>query len=178
MLNRNFTPFPLLVTERLTLRRIDSNDEQDIFALRSDAEVNKYIDRDMAETIDDARKFIEMINEKISKGEPMMYWAITLTDSQTFIGTICLFSFSDEHDSCEIGYELLRKFQGQGLMHEAIKKVIEYGFQTIKLQTIEAVVHKDNQSSINLLRKLSFKESNEQVDEKNFRKWKAEYPLT
>lgn len=177
MLNKNFTPFPILVTERLTLRQLEKNDEEGIFVLRSDPEGNKYIARDMAKTIDDARNFIEMITEKISKGEPMMYWAITLTDSQAFVGTICLFGFSDEHNSCEIGYELLGNFQGQGLMQEAMKKVMDYCFQTIKLKTIEAVVHKDNKASINLLKKLPFEESAEPANEEALRKWKAEYSL-
>lgn len=168
-------PFPVLITERLTLRQLEINDEQGVFELRSDPEGNKYIDRDMAKTVDDARNFIKMINEKISKNEAM-YWAVTLTDGQTFAGTACLFGFSDEYDSCEIGYELLGKFQGLGLMQEAIKKVIGYCFQTIQLKTIYAVVHKDNRSSINLLKKLSFKESTEPVDEP-FRKWKIEYSL-
>lgn len=167
----NFIPFPVLNTERLTLRQVGMNDAQEIFALRSDEEVNKYIDRARAQTIDDARAFIKMINEKIGNNESM-YWAIMFTDSKQFVGTACLFSFSKEHRSCEIGYELLPEFQGQGLMQEAIQEVIDYGFNTIQLQTIEAVVNKDNQASINLLKKLPFKESTDAV-EKNFVKWKS-----
>jgi ribosomal-protein-alanine N-acetyltransferase len=171
MLNMNFTPFPTLSTERLTLRQVDMNDAQEVFALRSDEEVNKYIDRNRAQTIDDAKGFIKMINEKINNNESM-YWAIMFTGSKQFVGTACLFSFSEQHQSCEIGYELLPKFQGQGLMQEAIQKVIDYGFHTIQLQTIEAVVNKDNHASINLLKKLPFKESTDAVDE-NFVKWKS-----
>jgi ribosomal-protein-alanine N-acetyltransferase len=172
MLNKKFTPFPVLTTERLTLRQLEMKDEQEIFMLRSDVEGNKYIDRALAETIDDARKFIAMINEKIAQDDAM-YWAVTLTDTHTFIGTVCLFSFSDEHDSCEIGYELLKKFQGQGLMQEAIKKVIDHCFHIIKVRTLEAVVHKDNEASINLLKKISFNQSTDPVDEP-LRKWKME----
>jgi len=43
MLNRTFTPFPILRTERLTLRQLEINDEQEIFTLRSDSEINKYL---------------------------------------------------------------------------------------------------------------------------------------
>jgi ribosomal-protein-alanine N-acetyltransferase len=38
------------------------------------------------------------------------------------VGTICLFGFSDENASCEIGYELLTNFQGQGIMKEGRRK--------------------------------------------------------
>src|SRR6266536_220682 len=88
MLNRSFTPFPILITERLTLRQPVISDEQEIFTLRSDSEINKYLDRQVSNTIEDA-------------------------------------------------------------------------FNTIKVQKIEAFLHRDNQSSIKLLDKFSFRNSNE-----------------
>ena len=160
MLNRTFTPFPILTTERLTLRQLVINDEQEIFTLRSDSEVNKYLDRQIANTIDDARNFINKVNENISKNDSL-YWAITFSNKNILVGTICLFSFSDENDKCEIGYELLTNFQGQGIMKEAVENVIDYAFNTINLQKIEAFFHRDNQSSIKLLEKFSFRNSNE-----------------
>ena len=160
MLSRTFTSFPILTTERLTLRQLVSNDEQEIFTLRSDSEINKYLDRQISNTIDDARNFINKVNENITKNVSL-YWAIALGDRNIPVGTICLFGFSDEHSKCEIGYELLTNFQRQGIMKEAAEKVIDYAFNTIKVQKIEAFFHRDNQSSIKLLEKFSFKNSNE-----------------
>ena len=160
MLNRSFTPFPILTTERLTLRQLLINDEQEIFTLRSDSEINKYLDRQISNTIDDARNFINKVNENINKNDSL-YWAITLSDRNILAGTICLFGFSDENNKCEIGYELLTNFQGQGIMKEAAEKVIDYAFNTTKVQKIEAFFHRDNQRSIKLLEKLSFRNSNE-----------------
>ncbi len=148
------------MTERLTLRQLVINDEQEIFTLRSDSEINKYLDRKIANTIDDARNFINSVNENINKNDSV-YWAISFRDKNILVGTICLFSFSDENDKCEIGYELLTNFQGQGIMKEAVEKVIDYAFKTIKVQKIEAFFHRDNQSSIKLLKKFSFSDSNE-----------------
>jgi [ribosomal protein S5]-alanine N-acetyltransferase len=160
MLNRSFTPFPILTTERLTLRQLLINDEQEIFTLRSDSEINKYLNRQVSNTIDDARNFINKVNENINKNDSL-YWAITLSDRNILAGTICLFGFSDENNKCEIGYELLTNFQGQGIMKEAAQKVIDYAFNTIQVQKIEAFLHRDNQRSIKLLEKLSFSNSNE-----------------
>jgi [ribosomal protein S5]-alanine N-acetyltransferase len=159
MLHKYFTPFPILTTERLMLRQLLINDEEDIFTLRSDSEINKYLDRPLSNTIEDARNFINKVNDNINKNIAL-YWAITLSDSNTFVGTICLYGFSDENDNCEIGYELLTNFQGQGIMKEAVEKVIGYAFHTIKVQKIEACLHRDNQRSIKLLEKLLFKNSN------------------
>lgn len=159
MLHKNFTPFPTLTTDRLTLRQLKITDDQEIFTLRSDTEINKYLDRQSANSIDDARAFINRVNENISKNNSL-YWAITLSDKNIMVGTVCLFSFSDENGNCEIGYELLTNFQGNGIMKEAVEKVIDYAFNKIKVQKIEAFFHKDNLSSKKLLEKLSFKYSN------------------
>src|SRR6476660_2828159 len=103
---------------------------------------------------------INKVNENINKNDSL-YWAITLTDRNILIGTICLFGFSDKNNKCEIGYELLTNFQGQGIMKEAAEKVIDYAFNTIKVQKIEAFFHRDNKRSIRLLEKFSFRNTNE-----------------
>jgi [ribosomal protein S5]-alanine N-acetyltransferase len=110
-------------------------------------------------------KFIKKVNDNIEKRNTY-YWAITLTDTKTLVGTICLFDFSNENNSCEVGYELMTKFQGQGIMKEAAQVVIEYVFQTLKLKKILASTHYENQNSTNLLLKLNFVKSIE-TDKEN-----------
>ena len=165
MENRSFTPFPILTTERLTLRQLSTNDGQNIFALRSDTEINKYLDRAPSKKIEDAINFINQINDNIQK-KKSIYWVITLTKTKTFVGTICLFEFSNEINKCEIGYELLTNFQGQGIMKEATEKVIDHAFQKMGLQKIEAFTHNGNRNSTKLLEKLDFIKSIE-ADKEN-----------
>jgi len=162
MLNNTFTPFPVLKTERLTLRQLSVNDDKEIFALRSDKQVNKYLDRDPCNTIEDARKFIHKIAEVVKQNEGI-YWAITLTNNDKLVGTICLFNFSNENDQAEIGYELLPAFQGQGIMQEATSRVIAFGLDVLGLKTIEAYTHLENENSSNLLKKFNFKKQ-EKID--------------
>ena len=154
--DRIFTPFPVLKTERLTLRQLVSSDAYEIFALRSDHNVNKYLDRKPSKSIDDAKTFIETINENIQRNNSI-YWAITLSDTDKLIGTICLFDFSDDNLKGEIGYELLPNFQGKGIMQEATSKVIDFGIQHIGLNSIKAYTHFENQNSTRLLEKFNFK---------------------
>lgn len=152
---RLYTPFPILTTEQLTLRQLSIDDQQNIFALRSDAELNRYLDREPCHTMEDAINFINKVNEN-SKKNNSVYWVITLANTKTFVGTICLFAFSDETNSCEIGYELMMQFQGKGIMKAAAEKVIEYAFMTLKIQKIMAHTHKNNSNSVQLLTRLNF----------------------
>ena len=154
----NFGTFTILRTARVTLRQLSIDDQQDILALRSNPEINKYLGRQPSKTIEDAKNFINNVNENIEK-HIALYWAITLTETKTFVGTICLFDFSNKKNSCEIGYELMPEFQGQGIMKEASQVVIDYVFQTLKLNKIHAVTHCHNQNSTNLLTKLNFVKS-------------------
>ncbi len=154
----NAATFPILTTERLTLRQLSIDDQQDILALRSDAEINKYLGRQLSKTTVDAINFINKVNDNIEKNIAF-YWAITLTETKTFVGTICLFDFSNKKNSCEIGYELMTKFQGQGIMSEATQVVINYAFRTLEFKKILAYTHYDNQNSTKLLTKFNFVKS-------------------
>jgi ribosomal-protein-alanine N-acetyltransferase len=165
MITRNFTSFPILTTERLTLRQLSIDDQQNIFALRSDTEINKYLDREPSKTIEDAINFINKVNDNIKKSNSL-YWVITLTKTNAFVGTICLFDFSNETNSCEIGYELMTRFQGMGIMKEATEKVIDYAFQKLQFQKIVAHTHNENQNSTKLLTRFNFLQSKE-ADKEN-----------
>ena len=151
----NFTPFPELSTERLTLRQMNSGDENEIFILRSDKRVLEFIDIPKAETVADAAKFIDKINNLIANNESIM-WAICLKSSPTLIGNICFWNIVKEKSAAEIGYSLLPHFQGKGIMQEAVIKVIEYGFQTLQLNSIVADLHPNNIKSIKLLERNGF----------------------
>ena len=65
----SFDPFPTLTTERLTLRQLSQDDENEIFAMRSNDENARYLDRPKANSIEDARKFMESKTTNRSTGE-------------------------------------------------------------------------------------------------------------
>ena len=105
MTNINFATFPILTTERLTLRQLSIDDKQEVFNLRSDPEINKFLDRQLCKTTEDAKNFIKKVNDNIEKSNTY-YWAITFTDTKTFVGTICLFDFSSEKTVVKSGMNL------------------------------------------------------------------------
>jgi [ribosomal protein S5]-alanine N-acetyltransferase len=155
MLDINFTPFPNLETERLLLRRLANEDVNEIFALRSDKEVMKYIPRPLAKTNEEALAHIAMINEKIDLNEGIN-WAITLKNNPKLIGIIGHYKIKPEHYRAEIGYMLLPEYHGKGIVSEAIKEVVNYGFQVMKLHSIEAIIDPENFASEKVLQKNGF----------------------
>jgi len=159
-----FPPFTNLVTERLLLRELKPGDAEQIFKIRSDNRVNEFVDRTPATSIQDGLNFINQIISNQNKNEGIM-WAITLKDDPTLIGTIVYWHIVKEKDEAEIGYEMLPDCFGKGIMHEALLKVIEFGFETMELKTIVADTKAENLRSINLLEKCGFVKTDKEEGE-------------
>ena len=155
MLTIDFTPFPNVETERLQLRRVVKDDVNEIFALRSNEQTMKYIPRPLAKTKEDALGHIAMIDEKIENNEGIN-WAITLKNSPKLIGIIGHYRIKPEHYRAEIGYMLLPKYNGKGIITEAINYVVNYGFEIMKLHSIEAIIDPENFASAKVLQKNGF----------------------
>ncbi len=155
MLVVNFNPFPVLQTERLHLRELNEEDAKEIFFLRSDAGVLKYLGRAPAQIIEEAFTFIKMIKENQQNNEGIL-WAVTLKDDNKLIGTLGFWNLTKQHYRAEIGYVLNPEFHGKGIMHEALAKVLDHGFSLMKLHSVEANVNPKNAASIKLLKKNNF----------------------
>ncbi|MFM9951582.1 MAG: GNAT family N-acetyltransferase, partial [Saprospiraceae bacterium] len=87
--------FPVLSTERIIMRRIAEQDDLGMFSLRSDDRVNHFIKRVKMGNIQEARSFIQELNQKID-ADQLLYWAITFKGHDDLIGTICLWNFSED----------------------------------------------------------------------------------
>ena len=156
MLQPNFSPFPTLTTRRLILRKLKYEDEQEIYELRTNEEVNQFLDRERAKSVEDARKFINKILKGIFDNEAIL-WAINLNDNDRLIGSVVYYNISIKDSRGEIGYELNPAQQGKGIMQEALEPVIQFGFEQLGFETIEAWPTEKNTRSIQLLEKFDFK---------------------
>lgn len=155
MLELDFTTFPVLETERLILRRLTVADTDMMFAIRSNPEIMQYIPRPLAQTKEDIVKHIELVDEKINANE-CINWAITLKENNIAIGAIGFPHFQTQHFRGEIGYTSLPQYNGKGYVTEALQAVLDYGFSTLKLHSIEALVDPENIGSMKVLEKCGF----------------------
>lgn len=151
----DISPFPILKTARLILRQLKAADKQQIFAIRTNELINRFIDRPKTISVKEAGNFITNINDGISTAD-WLYWGITLKGTDSVVGTICIWNISAKNDTAEIGFELLPVYQGKGYAYEALQKTIEFGFNIVKLDTLVAYTHKDNLGSTKLLEKFNF----------------------
>lgn len=155
MLEFNFSPFPVIETERLVLREITREDAEPFFVLRTHPDVTKYADRFPPKTLEEIHAFVDKIFSAIDANESIA-WAISLKGNNEFIGTVNFHRTYREHHRAEMGYQLFSDYWRRGIMSEAVKAAIDYGFNTMKLHTIEAQVNPNNEASIALLKKCGF----------------------
>lgn len=155
MLNLNFTPFPTLTTERLVLGSLTPNDVDEVYFLRSDEVVLRYIDRPRAKSKDEAAQWIALNLDRQSNNE-LILWSICIKDQPKLIGTIGYFNLQTEHCRAEIGYVMYPQYHRQGIMNEALREVLKYGLETMNLHSIEANVNPLNIASMKLLEKNGF----------------------
>ncbi len=155
MLELNFNPFTNLETERLFLRRITMHDAKELLVLRSDVNAMKYIGKPLAESLDDAINLIHRIEEGINNNNAIG-WGICLKGEEKIIGSIGFHNIDKQNHRGEIGYMIGPQYWGKGIVSEAVKGAIDFGFNKLKFHSIEAMVDPDNSASIRVLEKQNF----------------------
>ena len=137
-------------TKRLLLRRINMGDLNDFIELNKDELTNKFLGgiKDVSIT----KNFIEnTINTyKMNKIDT---FALVLKEEDKVIGHVGL-KIKENDNKGTISYVINSNYWHKGYCTEAMTKLIEIGFNVLKLNRIEADCVKDNIASISVLNKL------------------------
>jgi len=156
MLTLNFTKFPTLETERLILREHSLSDAEILFAMRTNEMVMKYIDRERPQNLLEIKTFITAFNEGFENGDNLA-WVIALKENQSqMIGSIGYWRTDFANHRAEIGYMLRPEYWRKGIISEALKRTIDFGFKDMNLHTIKANINVENDASRQMLIKHGF----------------------
>jgi ribosomal-protein-alanine N-acetyltransferase len=171
-MNANFMlpSFPKLETERLLLREQNPEDAKAVFALFSEPAVTQFHNLDTFTDIEEALRLIERQTKRFESGSGLR-WGIVRKRDNTLIGS-CGFTWNKQTNSAEVGYELASSSWRQGIMTEALRTILQFGFDKIGLRFVVAQVMLDNIASKNLLEKLGF-QSQGILKQHGF--WKGKY---
>ncbi|NLM21557.1 MAG: GNAT family N-acetyltransferase [Peptococcaceae bacterium] len=148
-----FKGTPQLETERLILRKLTLQDADDIFAYGSDPEVSRFMTWETHKSIEEARSFINIILDKYEKDEAGE-WGIVLKSTGKLIGSVGIPRYDLKNKSAEIGYVLSRKYWGQGIMPEAVSRVLQFAFEEMGLNRIESCHSLPNEKSGRVMQKV------------------------
>ncbi len=151
----DFAIFPVLETERLILRELVPGDAEAVFRIRGDYQVTHYNFGAPYQRIEQAQQLLRSVREGYREARELR-WGITRKGNSAVIG-ICGYNYWNRHDRrASVGYDLARAYWGQGIVPEAMREVIAFGFTHMNLNRIEADCAAENTASVRVLEKLGF----------------------
>ena len=157
----------VLETEHLLLRPLELADLDLIWPDISDPEISKHMaweaHTDRAQTVE----FLKNEQARIETGKGIT-WAIFKDDS--FCGIFSIIGVVRSHraltyNKAELAYWLGRRYQGQGIMTEAGKRVLAFAFEELGLHKVFVSHFSVNKASENLIKRLGFRYIGEQREE-------------
>ena len=148
---------PILETQRLILRPFSLDDSGDVKRLageRAIAENTFSVPHPYESGV--AEKWISTHQNQFTQNEAVIF-AITLAETKALIGSVSLLNISLEHENAELGYWIGIPYWQKGYCTEAVKTILNYGFESLQLHRIYAVHYTDNIASGKVLLKAGMK---------------------
>ncbi|WP_242057473.1 GNAT family N-acetyltransferase [Halobacillus yeomjeoni] len=147
---------PEFNTERLTLRKLDFSDLEDVFSFCSNPNVAQPMTWDVNESKDVTKEFLDMVIRGYEKGESGE-WGVVWNETGKVIGVVAFIDWSNKHKCIELGYFLSEEYWGRGIATEALQELVRYGFKELNLNRIEGRSDTDNFGSQKVMKKLGMK---------------------
>ncbi len=157
----------ILRTSRLTLRPLEEGDEHILWPYVRLSTISHFMAWEPHQSIGETRYFVEMEIARAASGRGMT-WALFL--DRSFCGIASLIAVMRHHraityDKAELAYWLTPESQGKGLMTEALRSIIEYGFAELELHKICVSHVAENAPSRKVIERLGFRYIGTQVSE-------------
>ena len=143
-------------TDRLNLRLVDINDSTDIYNILSNDNVNQNLNMDKPKDINDIN---ELINKyfKHYQEETYEHLAITLRDTNEFVGVFLFKLDLYNEDAYECTIYIDEKFWNKGITTEVMKFMVNYFFNNYKQSNFRGYIMEKNTASARVFEKCNFK---------------------
>lgn len=155
---KEFPEFPVLETERLVLREITMDDLDWYMEHFSRPEMIEGQGFPGPESREVAEKELHQYIVDLFKNRDGFRWGVTLKGDPRLIGSLGFYKWvRPSGHMAETGYDLDREHWGKGVMSEAMRAMIDFGFERMRLTRIEAIVYVSNRNSWGMLERLGFR---------------------
>jgi RimJ/RimL family protein N-acetyltransferase len=144
----------ILETERLRMRRLLASDLDDLYALYRDPEIRRYFAEGTL-TLDETREELEWFLNGHPDHPELGLWATIHKPTGAFLGRCGLLPWTiDGVEEVEIAYLIAKPWQRQGLGAEAARALVRYGFETLGLKRLIALIDPEHKASIRTAEKV------------------------
>lgn len=147
-----YSNLPPLETERVTLRKLHPNDRDDMYAWASDPEVAQYVTWYAHPSPKATASFIDIICERY-KHAKIAPWALVHRQNNSMIGLNGFCAWDTHHHKATLAYVLSKPYWGQGYTTETTRAIIQFGFENMALNRIDARCRIENIGSARVMEK-------------------------
>ncbi len=140
----------MLETERLIMRPLAESDVDDIFAMRSDAEIMRFIREPQVR--DESFDWIKLVSARWHK-DKLGFCALIEKETEDFLGWCGIWRLR-ETGEIEIGYAIDKAHWGRGYATEAAERFMQYAFEELNAEKLVAVARPENTASRRVMEKL------------------------
>ena len=146
----------ILETDRLTLQGYSPAELIYLFESCGKDDIMKKLGHRTEE--DYQQEFYKYTNGYTTYNRSFILFLLIETGTGTIMGRCALHNWNKEHKRAEIGYDISDlTYRQKGFMTEAVKAIISYGFTTLRLHRIEALVGSQNIPSLKIMEKNQFR---------------------
>lgn len=153
----------ILLSERLSIRKLKLEDLEQLHKLQSNPNVMKYITNRPKTLEESERELIKIVNSYEEDQSDFLVLAVCLIESKEFIGTCAV--IKNEEKKSEIGYRLQEQHWGYGYGSELTKRLLIYCFEERNIDSVIANVETRNHFSVKIIENNGFELINEVFDE-------------
>lgn len=140
----------------IKIRKLKFSDADDLYEHIHEREISKWTIRiPYPYSLKDAIKFIRKSQYEVRKMKGYNF-GIALKETDSVIGGIGLHCIDWKNSNAELGYWIGKKYWGKGLMTEAVRLILDFGFKELKLHKIYAHCFEENVASAKVLEKCGF----------------------
>ena len=155
-ISRIFSKIPSLETERLLLREMKKSDFNDVYEYSSNPQTSEYLLWEVHRSPEYTKEFLDYVISKYKSGE-YNDWALVYKPDNKMIGTCGFTKIDQENNVAEIGYVINPNYWNMGIATEAAEAVIDFAFNTMGMNRVEAKFMYGNDASLSVMKKLGMK---------------------
>lgn len=163
MLPVDIASYERMNTKNLILRKATIRDVDDIFEIRHNPQLFRYLDEHIHETKDVTKLYLARMN-KGQEEHKWIIWVIECKADRKVIGTICLTNINDEKSSATVNFVMHPNYQNQGYTQESLDTVAMISFDKLGLRMLIAAIDSENSAAIELVENSDFRYS-ETIDQ-------------
>ena len=153
-----YDQFPNIITDEITLRKIIPSDLDSLFEIYSNEKLFLHSPVMLKKNKDTVANMIGHFERDYNKKKVIFLGISVNSDPENIVGVAEIFDYNREVNMITIGYRINDRFWGRGIATKTVKAMVEYLFNDIGINRIQAFVMPENTKSLNVLRRNNFVE--------------------